>query len=199
MFSYSLSYCLVQWIMHKRSPIFILPSYRQAAFRDQEKGTARISMREMQRTQTVEEGSFQVHLPSKVWSCRPRGGLSIYNIKVYVIINGPKVHYSRPALQLADSYQLFPPCQMDFEMFWPQRKYWVPFRTLDNEVFSLFKLPIWFGSLIYSLVDTLLNPCTCNSVWKCNCRQAQLPPTDKSDGDLETLAHVSTMKCCNAS
>lgn len=58
-------------------------------------------------------------------------------------------------------------------------------------------------SLIFGLVDSLLNPCNCRSVWKCNCRQAQSSvSTDKSTpgstGDLATLAHVAAMCCCAA-
>lgn len=50
-------------------------------------------------------------------------------------------------------------------------------------------------------VDTLLNPCTCKSVWKCNCRQAQSSSpidesTPESTGDLATLAYVATRSCC---
>lgn len=47
-------------------------------------------------------------------------------------------------------------------------------------------------------VDSLLNPCNCRSVWRCNCRPSQPPATvDQatlgSIEDLDILAHVATM------
>lgn len=58
--------------------------------------------------------------------------------------------------------------------------------------------------LISRVVDSLLNPCNCKSVWKCKCRQPQSfssadESTSESTGDLATLAHVAAMRCCDTS
>ncbi|EDR15088.1 uncharacterized protein LACBIDRAFT_300881 [Laccaria bicolor S238N-H82] len=43
-------------------------------------------------------------------------------------------------------------------------------------------------------VDSLLNPCTCNSVWKCNCSRDSASSSKVSDAEsLTTLARVAAM------
>ncbi|KAJ3576272.1 hypothetical protein NP233_g534 [Leucocoprinus birnbaumii] len=73
-----------------------------------------------------------------------------------------------------------------------------------RDVFASSQVPTSLPPDARQRVDTLLNPCTCKSVWKCNCQAVQLSsPTDKSatesTGDLATLAHVATMSCCDSS
>lgn len=55
----------------------------------------------------------------------------------------------------------------------------------------------------FSLVDLLLNPCNCKSIWKCKCRK-ELQPSTHSTADVKTLtenglvtlARAAAM-CCN--
>lgn len=51
-------------------------------------------------------------------------------------------------------------------------------------------------------VDSLLNPCNCKSVWKCNCRQNKsLSPLSASSSaffkDIQTHVQVAAMRCCD--
>ncbi|KAF9454936.1 hypothetical protein P691DRAFT_4125 [Macrolepiota fuliginosa MF-IS2] len=77
----------------------------------------------------------------------------------------------------------------------------LPANARQRGIFAIYTAALKFiASLIFDLVDSLLNPCNCRSVWKCNCRQAQLSPSATgSTGDLATLAHVAATHCPDTS
>lgn len=55
------------------------------------------------------------------------------------------------------------------------------------------------NALLRILVDSLLNPCNCKSVWKCKCRARDGNPRAEfgSSGGLSTLAQAAAM-CCSS-
>lgn len=66
-------------------------------------------------------------------------------------------------------------------------------RQKGSVLFRLVKLP---SLRLKYLVDSLLNPCTCNSVWKCNCSKTRDSASSSKVSDAEsltTLARVAAM------
>jgi hypothetical protein len=74
-----------------------------------------------------------------------------------------------------------------------------PFRQVhDNEVIIKFFALFYYCLTRWLPVDSLLNPCSCPSVWECSCRKPETTAasSDSSQG-LATLARAAEL-CCTA-